>query len=112
MQVTKTRNPTGRAKGVGLLVLQALAVVAIYYWIVAQSLSVSGCGYGCNYELLTASYDAFIWVAIGAFLASLVGVVLLSSRGKESWWVPLVGLGLTVIVGIFTLVAMQIATSS
>lgn len=112
MHVTKNPHPIGRAKGIGLLVVQVVVAAAIYGWIVMQSFSVAGCGYSCNYPLLSAAYNTFIWVAVGSLLVSLVGVVILSSRGNESWWVPGGGLGLTVLAGTFTLVAMQIATSS
>lgn len=111
MHVTKSPNTTGRAKGIGLLVVQAVVAAAIYCWIVLQSFSVAGCGYSCNYPLLSAAYNTYIWVAVGSFVVSLVGVVILSSRGNESWWVPGGGLGLTVLAGTFTLVAIQIATS-
>lgn len=112
MQMTNARNPSGRAKGVGLLIVQVIVAVIMYYVIVMQSMSVAGCGNSCNYALLTVAYDAYLWVAAISFLASLVGVTILSSRGRDSWWAPMVGLGLTVLAGVFALIAIPIATGS
>lgn len=112
MHTLNAHNPTGRAKGIGLLIAQALVAVIMYYGIVMQSMSVAGCGDSCDYALLATSYNLFLWVAVASFLASLVGVVVLSSRGKESWWAPMVGLSLTALAGGFALFAIPIATSS
>lgn len=105
------RNSTVRAKGVALLALQALVAAAIYAWIVVQSFSVAGCTPGCDYRLLTTGYNAFVWTAAASFVICLIGVLALASRGRESWWVPVAGIVLTVLSGAFALISLHLATS-
>jgi len=47
MATVTTSNPNGRAKAVGLLVVQAIVSVGAYWWLVTQRLRIAGCGNRC-----------------------------------------------------------------
>lgn len=108
---TMHKNPTERAKGVGLLILQAVISIGVHYWIQLWSFNMAGCDDSCNYALAEGTVTATFWIGIGAFLVSVVVVIVLSQRGKASWWAPAIGTAIVLVMGAITTIAISVATS-
>ncbi|KIC57915.1 hypothetical protein [Microbacterium hominis] len=95
-------------RSAGLIVLQ-VAVSFVGYWLVVmQTFSIDGCGFRCDFTLVTVAVRGELVVAIAAAAVSMVIVV---ARGiRPSWWAPVGGIGLVVATTAAAMVAVQIAT--
>ena len=98
-------DPTARAKGIGLLMVQAMVSSVVVAIVFPQIFKGVGCGLPCTTVIWTA-FLALLWVVAGIFAISVAAVIVLSLRGHESWRVPAVGIALVVASGIITTIAI------
>lgn len=106
------KDRMSRAKAIGILIVQVLICFAVGAWVFMQTFSVAGCGDSCDYGLVSVAWHAQLWVSVGVPVVSLISIILLYERGKDSWWVPTVGIGVVLITGIACTVAINIGTAS
>lgn len=79
-----------------------------YGMVVMQTLSIDGCGYRCDFTLVTVASRAALVVSV---VAALVSVVIVVARGiRPSWWAPVGGIALVVVTTGIALSAIHIAT--
>jgi hypothetical protein len=105
------KDRTSRAKAIGILIVQVLISVAVGAWVFMQTFSVAGCGDSCSYGLVSGAWQALLWVSVGVPVVSLVSIILLYERGRDSWWVPTVGIVVVLITGIACTVAIDVGTA-
>lgn len=99
---------TDRAKSVTLLIVQAFVsciVVGITFPLVFKG---AGCGTPCA-NVISTAFVAQLWAVAGAFVISLVAVIALSAKGRQTWRVPAMGTMLVSGVGIITAIAILAA---
>lgn len=95
-------------------VLQILLAVILTLVSLVEQFNVDACGFSshCNFELLTASAFVTPLVAVGALLIEGIAVVLLVRQDRRSWWVPALGIVLTIAGYVVAHVLNIIATGS
>lgn len=111
MSRSSSGNPSALARGVSVLIVQALVSAVIGYLVFLQTFRVAGCDESCRYDVLDAAIQAQLWVAGSVFVASMLAVIGLSMRGRESWWVPAIGVVIVVLCGAGTALAIITATA-
>lgn len=81
------------------MVLAAQVCVAwfAYLWLVFESLSVAGCEDRCDLAAVAGALSAQMWVGIGTLVVAAVGIVALTVRERESWWMPTVGVAVIIM---------------
>lgn len=85
MRELDSKSGEGRLPhAVWLLVLQALGSLWCCWLMYLAPLSTARCEDLCDYSTITVAINSFFVIALLTFVGSLVGVVLLRSRG---WWV-------------------------
>lgn len=95
-------------RSAGLIVLQVIVSLIAYGMVVMQTLSIDGCGYRCDFTLVTVASRAALVVSV---VAALVSVVIVVARGiRPSWWAPVGGIALVVVTTGIALSAIHIAT--
>lgn len=95
-------------RSAGLIVLQVIVSFIAYGMVVMQTLSIDGCGYRCDFTLVTVASRAALVVSV---VAALVSVVIVVARGiRPSWWAPVGGIALVVVTTGIALSAIHIAT--
>jgi hypothetical protein len=104
------KSPTSRALALGLLVVQVLVAGAAGYWVLMQTFLVAGCGDACVYDVVSGAWRAQLWVSLGSVVLSCVLILVFSARGKDTWWVPTVGIAVVVITTVVATIAIGGAT--
>ncbi len=104
------RNPNARARGVAVLLLQAVVSAGVGYWVFMQTFRIAGCGSACNFALAEAAWHTQIWVSVAAFIASLVAILWSWHKGRESWWMVAIGIALILATGVVSTIAIVAAT--
>lgn len=106
------RNPNARARGVAVLLVQAVVSAGVGYWVFMQTFRVAGCGSSCNFAVAEGAWHAQIWVSIVTFIASIVTIVWSWYRGRESWWIVAIGVALILVSGVVATIAIVVATAT
>jgi len=99
---------TDRAKGVTLLMVQAFVSCIVVGMTLPLAFKGVGCGTPCA-NVVSTAFVVQLWAFAGAFVVSLIAVIALSMKGRESWCVPAVGTVFVLALGIITTIAILTA---
>ena len=108
---TSYRNPNARARGVVVLLLQAVVSAGVGYWVFMQTFRIAGCGSSCNFAVAEGAWHAQILVSVATFIASIVAILWSWYRGRESWWMVAIGVVPIFVTGLVATIAIVAATT-
>lgn len=92
--MTRTRKDSGAILSSLLWGLQLLVAVVAVTLVYFTRLSIPPCGTDCDFSLLEMTWIAYAIVALGLFVG--IGILQMLLPGTSRWWVPAIGIALTV----------------
>lgn len=97
----------GWALAVCLWFLIPVVLFVVLFLQTFESFSAVGCEGACDLEFSFAVRAAFPWEVAASVAAAIVIALLLKSRGKPTFWAPLVGIILVLTAAILTSILFQ-----
>jgi len=95
-----------------LTVVQAVASGYLIFWNMFLGFAFDACGDpnpACNFALGTGALFVVPAVAVVAFAATVALVVRNRSTSRLGWWIPVAGIGVTVVSLVVAMAVMSIA---
>ena len=83
---------------IALLAVQALVGAVASFFVLFRRISIPHCGTRCDFALLDTTGNLFVLLVVLLLIASAL-IVMLSRR--RVWWVPLVGIAITLVAAFF-----------
>lgn len=109
------RRPAGAWNLVATILLLILLIVVgavLSFFVILQQMGIAACSAiptQCDYELLEVTTWITPAVVLVGIVLSIVSVSFRRRGSRRTWWVPLLGIGLTVIA--FVVASMLVAAA-
>ena len=95
-----------------LLILLVIVVAALSFTVILEQMGVAGCSgalASCNFTLLGVTTWITPLVGVASVVLTLAALATRAKSSRRSWWVPLVGLLLTVFA--FTVASVLVSVA-